>query len=83
MLVGPQSTPSPRDGWADAIEEARDVAGLGFEARFELFRAACRLVFEILEHAPDREATLDYQEPLPSDSLALMERARQARPSDG
>ena len=55
--------PPARDGWADALEEARELRGLSFEQRYALLEAACRLVFQILENHPDRERILVYREP--------------------
>jgi hypothetical protein len=69
-------TPPPRDGWADALDEARELEGASFEERYALLRGACELVFEILSGHPRREQILAYQEPLPPESLALIERAK-------
>ena len=59
------SVPPPRDGWQDALEEARELSGLSFSDRYERLESACRLVFTILEHHPDREAILAHRDPVP------------------
>jgi hypothetical protein len=69
-------TPPPRDGWADALAEAREVSGLTAPQRFQLLASACSAVFAILEHHPRRDEILGYQEPLSKETRALIERAR-------
>ena len=58
----PVSVPPPRDGWADALEEARELEGVSLQQRYALLESACRLVFTILEHHPEREAILAYRD---------------------
>ncbi len=72
------SIPAPRDGWADALEEARELQGASFERRYALLESACRLVFSILEAHPDREQILSYRESPahPLDALAASATAR-------
>ncbi len=73
--------PPPRDSWADAVAEARDVKDLSLEERYALFEAACRLVFTVLETSPDRDAILAFQEPLPPETRELIEQARRQAPA--
>ncbi|MCK6532399.1 MAG: hypothetical protein L6Q84_05445 [Polyangiaceae bacterium] len=75
------TVPPPRDGFADAREEARELEGATFEERYALLRAACALVFDVLEHHPERELILSQRDPLPPDFAAVFERARHARPA--
>jgi hypothetical protein len=73
-----RATPAGR--FADAREEARELEGASFEHRCALLRSACALVFEVLEHHPDRELISSQRDPLPPDFAAVLERARRARP---
>jgi hypothetical protein len=79
-LTAPIAVPPPRDSFADALAEAKEVADASFEERYRMFEAACALVFEILETHPDRQQILDYRDPLPADAPAVFERARRAEP---
>lgn len=85
MSPGPAqpAVPPPRDSFADALEEAREVQNASFAERYQLLEAACALVFQVLEQHPDREAILSYRDPLPPDAGDVLERARRASPSHG
>jgi hypothetical protein len=69
-------TPPPRDSWADALTEAREIRGLTAQQRYDLLASACAAVFEILDGHPRREEILAFQEPRAADTRAIIERAR-------
>ncbi len=73
--------PAPRDGFADALQEAAEIAEASLDERYALFEAACALVFEMLVNHPNREEILSQRDPLLPDHAERFERARTARPS--
>lgn len=77
------AVPPPRDGFADALEEAREVENATPAERYQLLEVACAFVFQVLEQHPDREAILSYRDPLPPDAPGVLERARHASPAHG
>ncbi|MBI2376473.1 MAG: hypothetical protein HYV07_20935 [Deltaproteobacteria bacterium] len=68
-----KTVPPPRDGFADALDEARDFAWATPRDHLEVLRALCRAAYEQLESNPNRDAILAYQDPLPAESLRLIE----------
>jgi hypothetical protein len=69
-----RAAPPARDSWQSALEEAEELRDAGPEEHYRLLRAACDLAFAILAVRPDRQEVLDYEEPLPPESVALLER---------
>jgi hypothetical protein len=74
-----QTAPPARDSWQSALEDEVELRGVGAEERYRLLEEACALAFAILAARPDRQAVLDYQDPLPPESVALLERLRDER----
>ncbi|MBN1961364.1 MAG: hypothetical protein JW841_10495 [Deltaproteobacteria bacterium] len=64
--------PPPRDSWADALAEAEPYRNADFLAHYQGLEQACRLTATILENHPNRETILEYIEPLPPESIALI-----------
>jgi hypothetical protein len=66
-------TPPPRDSWADALEEAEPWRDATPEQHYAGLEQACALAFAVLEGHPRRDEFLAWQDPLPADSIALIE----------
>jgi hypothetical protein len=66
-------TPAARDSWQDAVEEADELRSADAAQHYRLLAEACELVFAILAARADRQEALDYQEPIPPESAALIE----------
>jgi hypothetical protein len=68
------SGPPPRDSWQSAVEDAEALRDADDAEHFRVFQQACELAFAILATRPDRQAVLDHEEPLPPESVRLLER---------
>lgn len=71
-----KQTPPARDGFADALEEAEDFANATVAEHAEVLLLLCQTALRQLDGNPDREAILEYQDPLPEHSRRLIEELR-------
>jgi hypothetical protein len=74
--------PPPRDSWQSAVEDAEALRDADDAEHFRVFERVCELAFAILATRPDRQAVLDHEEPLPPESVGLLERPGGAWPHD-
>ncbi len=82
MSSTPKSAPPPLDSWRSACEEVAPFRDATPREHYRAFAEACRLAFLILANHPERRALLDYVDPLPADSIALLERLRRRHAGD-
>jgi hypothetical protein len=70
---------APRDGWQDALDEAAEWRDASPAEHYRGLADACALAFAILDGHPRRKEFLDWQDPLPEESVALIERLIEQR----
>jgi hypothetical protein len=70
------TTTSPRDALADLLELAREWSGASDETRDRALQSACAFAAQALAERPDRDRILEWRDPLPADSVALLERLK-------
>jgi hypothetical protein len=69
-------SPDPRDILADLRELADEWRDASDETRDRALQSACAFAAQALASRPDRERVLAWRDPLPADSIALLERLR-------
>jgi len=75
-------TPPPRDNWQSALEDTADFRDATPLERFRAFEAVLRLSWAVLARHPERQRLLDQVDPLPRESVALLNRLRNASTDD-
>ncbi|MCC6809035.1 MAG: hypothetical protein IT381_16525 [Deltaproteobacteria bacterium] len=71
--------PPARDSFSDALAEAEEWGGRTFGDHNRGFLVALDLAFAALSGNPDKQRLLDAVDPLPAESVALIERLRRQR----
>ena len=73
----------PRDAVADLLELAREWREASDDVRDRALQSACSFAAQALASRPDRARILDWRDPLPPDSVAILEKLRRHEPANG
>lgn len=65
-----------RDETEDLRSEIEPLEGSGVSERASVLESLCRMAAELVAQHPDPRRTLEWQDPLPAASEALLERLR-------
>lgn len=63
----------------DVRADVQGALGTTMEERGRILLSLCRMAAEQIAHHPDPQRVLDYQDPLPEESVRLLYRLRRGR----